>query len=82
MPPFKIALAYQALFRVPVSELFPGKYEAVKQDVEARLAKMAENLHNRTAKGREASMIARKLEWIWERENQENASLFNGNGHA
>lgn len=80
VPPFHIALAYQALFRVPVSEIFPGRYETAKHEVEARLEKMVEDLHQRTAKGREAAMIARKLEWIWERENQEHASLFTGNG--
>jgi hypothetical protein len=66
-----IALSYQAIFQVPVSDLFPGAYEATKQVIEERLAKMKDDLHQCSAKGRSAAMIARKLEWMWERENQE-----------
>jgi hypothetical protein len=77
-----VALAYEALYRVPVAQIFPGVYESRKQEVEARLAKLVEALHQCTAKGRAGTMIARKLEWMWERVNQERASLFIENGHA
>jgi transcriptional regulator with XRE-family HTH domain len=82
VPPFHVALAYEALYRVPVAEIFPGAYESRKQEVEVRLEKLMEDLHRRTAKGREGTMIARKLEWAWERENQEHASLFSKNGRT
>jgi transcriptional regulator with XRE-family HTH domain len=82
IPPFHVALAYEALYRVPVAEIFPGTYESRKQEIEAKLARLVEALHERTARGREGAMIARKLEWVWERENQEHASLFNENGRA
>jgi hypothetical protein len=71
-----IALSYQAIFRVPVSELFPGAYEATRQTIEDRLAKMKDDLHQCSAKGRNAAMIARKLEWMWERGNP---GLFDSN---
>jgi transcriptional regulator with XRE-family HTH domain len=70
-PPFQAALAYEAVFRVPVSELFPGAFERIRQDIEARISRMERELQGSTAKGREAARIARKLEWIWERQNQE-----------
>jgi transcriptional regulator with XRE-family HTH domain len=81
-PPFHVALAYEALYRVPVAQIFPGIYESRKQEVEGCLEKLAEALHQCTAKGREGAMIARKLEWMWERVNKEHASLFNENGQA
>lgn len=71
VPPLMIALSYQAIFRVPVADLFPAPYEAIRQAVEERLAKMKEELHQCSAKGRSAAMIARKLEWMWERETPE-----------
>jgi|WetSurMetagenome_2_1015567.scaffolds.fasta_scaffold213070_2 DNA-binding XRE family transcriptional regulator len=71
VPPLMIALSYQAIFGVPVADLFPGSYEAIKQAVEERIEKMKDDLHNCSAKGRDAAMIARKLEWMWERQNPE-----------
>jgi DNA-binding XRE family transcriptional regulator len=71
VPPLLIALSYQAIFRVPISDLFPGVYETAKQAIEERLEKLKDDLHQSSAKGRNAAMIARKLEWMWERENPE-----------
>ncbi|HVB35589.1 MAG TPA: hypothetical protein VNJ52_14635 [Patescibacteria group bacterium] len=71
MPPLRIALSYQAIFRVPVSDLFPGAYETTRQAIEERLARMESTLQQCSAKGRNAAMIARKLEWMWERQNPE-----------
>jgi transcriptional regulator with XRE-family HTH domain len=81
-PPFHVALAYEALYRVPVAQIFPGIYESRKEEVETRLAKLVGVLHQCTASGREAAMIARKLEWVWERVNQDHASLFAENGRT
>lgn len=72
-PPLRIALGYEALFKVSVSELFPHEFNAVKQEVEQRLKRLAESLQNSTARGREATLIARKIEWMWERDNQQTA---------
>jgi DNA-binding XRE family transcriptional regulator len=68
-PPLRIALGYQAIFQIPVSELFPGVYERIKQDVEERLAELERTLQQSSARGREATRIARTLEWLWERQN-------------
>jgi DNA-binding XRE family transcriptional regulator len=71
VPPLMIALGYQAIFHVPVSDLFPGAYETTRQAIEERLEQLKDDLHQSSAKGRSAAMIARKLEWMWERENPE-----------
>jgi DNA-binding XRE family transcriptional regulator len=68
-PPLRIALGYQAIFQIPVSELFPGVYERIKQDMEERLAELERTLQQSSARGREATRIARTLEWLWERQN-------------
>src|ERR1700728_718948 len=69
VPPLNIALCYQAIFRVPVSELFPGHYDKSLRMVEERLAQMERDLQQYSARDRGAAMIARKLEWMWERNN-------------
>lgn len=75
VPPLRIALGYQAIFQIPVSELFPGVYERIKQDVEARLAELERTLQQSNARGRDATRIARTLEWFWERQNREQTQL-------
>lgn len=74
-PPLRTALGYEAIFQIPVSELFPGVYERIKQDVEQRLAELERTLQRSKVKGREATKIARTLEWLWERKNLDQASL-------
>ena len=75
VPPLRTALGYQAVFQIPVSELFPGIYERIKQDVEERLAELERTLQQSSAKGRDAKQIARTLEWLWERQNQDQIQL-------
>jgi DNA-binding XRE family transcriptional regulator len=74
VPSLLIALSYQAVFRVPVSDLFPGAYEMTKQTIEGRLAKMENDLQQCSAKGRNAAMIARKLEWMCVRQSPEQSN--------
>jgi transcriptional regulator with XRE-family HTH domain len=71
MPRFLVAVGYELVFNVPLAELFPGVYETLRSDIEARLSSLEEELHESTATGREAALIARKLEWLWERRNNE-----------
>src|SRR5262245_10514346 len=37
IPPLLVALAYEAIFRVPIAKLFPGMYELAEQGIEMRL---------------------------------------------
>jgi hypothetical protein len=69
VPSLLAALSYQAIFNLSVAELFPGFYESVRFSVEERLAEMERRLGDSTAKGRKAQIVARKLEWLWERRN-------------
>jgi len=69
LPHFLTAISYEVVFQTPIGELFPGIYETVRQNIETRLAEIEERLGQSSAKGREASRIARKLEWFWERRN-------------
>lgn len=66
-PPFLMALAYEAVFQVPVSELFPGFYQTVEHMAETRLAELESALQEKSARDRDAKATARKLQWMWER---------------
>src|SRR5690242_18372054 len=67
LPPLATALACEAVFGTPVSELFAGLRERVGQDIEKRLMELRSRLQTKTSKGSEARMIAQKLRWFGER---------------
>src|ERR1700719_1471285 len=69
LPSFRAALKYEALYRVPISKLFPAAFEDAKREVESHLAQLIEHLEENSTSGRQATLIARKIEWAWEREN-------------
>jgi transcriptional regulator with XRE-family HTH domain len=69
VPDLLTALGYEVIFRVPLSELFPGLYQTVEAGNEERLAQMEAELHQSTARGRDATPIARKLEFFEERKS-------------
>lgn len=71
VPNVLTALGYEAVFHVPIAELFPGLYLTVESGIEERLTRMESELEQRTDKGRNAAIIARKLEFLWERKNGE-----------
>lgn len=71
IPTLLIALGYEAVFRVPISKLFPGLYRSVEESIEEQLAMIENALQQSSAKGRQAAYVARKLEWLWERRNKE-----------
>jgi transcriptional regulator with XRE-family HTH domain len=73
LPLFLTAIGYEIIFQVPVAELFPGIYETVRSNIEKRLDEVEERLHQSSVKGRQAVLIARKLEWLWERRNRQTA---------
>jgi transcriptional regulator with XRE-family HTH domain len=67
VPDLLTAFGYEAIFRVPISGLFPGLYQTVAVGIEERLANVEDGLHQSTAKGRDAVPIAHKLEFFAER---------------
>lgn len=69
IPGLLAALAYEALFGKPISEMFPGLYRTVATGIEERLLHLEKLLQDSSVKGREAEPIARKLEFVCERRN-------------
>lgn len=69
IPRLLTAISYEIVFNVPLSELFPGIYGAIRENIECRLGELEARLHVSSAKGRAAIPIAKKLEWICERKN-------------
>jgi transcriptional regulator with XRE-family HTH domain len=67
LPSLLAALSYQAIYKIPISELFPGLYETIAQRVEERLEAIENVLHDSSAKGWRARITARKIEWLNER---------------
>ena len=67
IPSLMAALSYQAIYRVPITELFPGLYESIAQGIEERLLVLERSLGNSSARGRMANIIAIKLVWLNER---------------
>jgi hypothetical protein len=62
-----IALAYEVIYRAPMSTLFLGIHDTLKTTIEKRLEAMGKDMQERSAKDRDAGSIARKLEWMTER---------------
>ena len=67
LPSLMAALSYQAIFRIPVTELFPGLYESIAQGIEERLMAVEHTLEKSSARGNKANIIAIKLVWLNER---------------
>jgi len=70
IPLLLTAMSYEIVFSIPLSRLFPGIYETLKINIEARLAALEERLQQSGIKGRAAALIARKLEWLCERKHE------------
>jgi transcriptional regulator with XRE-family HTH domain len=69
LPPLLVALGLEALFQVPISQLFRGLGETVTQTVEDRLLSLGTELQSRSGKGPQAAITAKKLQWLTERRN-------------
>jgi len=64
------AFGYHVVFRVPLTALFPGVYDEVKEAVEERIAQLETSLQDSSVRGREAEAIAQTLTWLVERRNK------------
>lgn len=74
-PSLRIAIAYERIFHIPVSEIFGGLSDEVGGDIEMRLAQLEERLGQRSARERDAMTTARKLMWLAERRKASGESL-------
>lgn len=66
IPPLLAALAYQEIFRVPISLLFAGIHETVSMVVENNLAEFEKELRTMSTRPA-ADAIEPKLKWLLER---------------
>jgi transcriptional regulator with XRE-family HTH domain len=57
LPSLMAALSYQAIFRIPITELFPELYETIAQGIEERLSALEHILENSSARGNKANSI-------------------------
>lgn len=71
VPNLLTALAYEVIFRVPISTQFRGLAKTVEAGIEARLAELEQELEQHDGKGRDAASIARKLIFLCARKDPE-----------
>jgi transcriptional regulator with XRE-family HTH domain len=76
VPPLLIAIAYQAVFQVPISDLFPGIQSAVEQAVARRLVELEAGLLERINNAKRRRLAAQKLAWLDERRALEEKKSF------
>jgi hypothetical protein len=62
-------VAYEVMFRIPITKLFGGLGETVELTVEQRLQRFELELQARDGRGPRAALTARKLIWLTERRN-------------
>ena len=68
LPPLLTALAYEAVFGVPVGNIFSGVRELVASGVEDRINELEEVLERASTQDHRTSAVTRrKLRWINER---------------
>jgi DNA-binding XRE family transcriptional regulator len=70
LPSLDIAIGYELIFHVPVSEIFAGLRDELDGTVDTRLAQLEERLGQYSAKDRNAMAVARKLTWLSERKTR------------
>jgi transcriptional regulator with XRE-family HTH domain len=68
LPPLETALACEAVFGVPVAELFAGMRQSVGKDIQKRTLELKARLQSGTANANDARMIEHKLRWLADRE--------------
>jgi len=70
IPPLATALAYELIFRVPVSAIFFGMHGSVERDIEYKLQQLEAGLHKRSVADQDANLVAQKLIWLNERKSR------------
>lgn len=64
LPPLETALACEAIFGVPIAELFAGVRQGVGKDIAKRRSELRSKLQAKTFKGSAAQIAAHKLRWL------------------
>lgn len=69
LPNLRTAIGYEVIFRIPISVQFPALYRSVEPVIEERILALKRHLEEQSGSGGNAARNARKLEFLWEREN-------------
>jgi transcriptional regulator with XRE-family HTH domain len=69
-PPLTIALSYEIIFKVSVSGIFVGMRGSIERGIESKLQQLEAELLNRSARDRDANLVAQKILWLKERRGQ------------
>lgn len=64
LPTLQVALACEAVFKVPVTELFSGAKDSIAREVESRIGTLAADLRKTSGHGKDGRLAARKLSWL------------------
>jgi DNA-binding XRE family transcriptional regulator len=75
LPSLMIALAYEVIFRAPISTIFIGVHGSIREDIESKLEQLEVELGKRSAFDPGANLTAQKLVWLNERKHQEIAPI-------
>jgi transcriptional regulator with XRE-family HTH domain len=78
VPPLRTALACEAVFGIPVADLFAGTRQAVGKEIGRRLLGLRSRLQTQNTEDRsksEARQTTRKLEWLAGRLGLENPTI-------
>jgi transcriptional regulator with XRE-family HTH domain len=64
LPPLETAIACEAIFGVPITELFAGTRQRIVRSVEKRRSELRARLQGKTLTGSAALKTAHKLRWL------------------
>ena len=67
VPPLLTALAYEVIFRIPVSAMFTGFHSSVTRMVEDNLSAFEQKLQGRNEKDPNVRATAQKRQWLAKR---------------
>jgi DNA-binding XRE family transcriptional regulator len=64
IPSLRTALGYELIFRMPISAIFVEMNGTLEKEIEGKLRKLEVELESRSAKDRDAKLVAQKLVWL------------------
>lgn len=67
LPSLLSALAYEAVYHVPIAALYPGIYRTLQEAIDERLHELEARLQKSSVKGRAAHATAKTLVWLSQR---------------
>ena|SRR5690348_11260412 len=74
VPPLRTALALEAIFKIPVGEIFGGLRDAVCEDTAKRITALADEEHSGARQTRDNFLRKRKRAWLSERQGEASSS--------